>query len=121
MKLRRQSKEAPGKGQMDEGIDSRSEVVSVDRDESRVPSICSCANRITPHAFDHGFILSGFAEKDDQEGMNCWKPFVNPALMFYFVFACVAWGSWNYKYAIKRKVVGIWSCKYCGKVKAGGA
>ncbi|KDO37332.1 hypothetical protein CISIN_1g036150mg [Citrus sinensis] len=23
------------------------------------------------------------------------------------------------KYAVKRKAVGIWSCKYCGKVKAG--
>ncbi|XP_077210740.1 large ribosomal subunit protein eL43z-like isoform X1 [Tasmannia lanceolata] len=25
------------------------------------------------------------------------------------------------KYAVKRKVVGIWGCKDCGKVKAGGA
>ncbi|KAI3834779.1 hypothetical protein MKX03_037913 [Papaver bracteatum] len=24
-------------------------------------------------------------------------------------------------YAVKRKAVGIWGCKYCGKVKAGGA
>ncbi|CAK9133474.1 unnamed protein product [Ilex paraguariensis] len=25
------------------------------------------------------------------------------------------------KYAVKRKAVGIWGCKDCGKVKAGGA
>ncbi|CAA7024830.1 unnamed protein product [Microthlaspi erraticum] len=25
------------------------------------------------------------------------------------------------KYAVKRKAVGIWGCKNCGKVKAGGA
>ncbi|KAL8486916.1 hypothetical protein ACS0TY_023561 [Phlomoides rotata] len=25
------------------------------------------------------------------------------------------------KYAVKRKVIGIWGCKDCGKVKAGGA
>ncbi|KAL5973758.1 hypothetical protein ACLOJK_030414 [Asimina triloba] len=25
------------------------------------------------------------------------------------------------KYAVKRKAVGIWDCKDCGKVKAGGA
>ncbi|KAI3896894.1 hypothetical protein MKX03_021638 [Papaver bracteatum] len=25
------------------------------------------------------------------------------------------------KYAVKRKVIGIWGCKECGKVKAGGA
>ncbi|VYS56962.1 unnamed protein product [Arabidopsis thaliana] len=25
------------------------------------------------------------------------------------------------KYSVKRKVVGIWGCKDCGKVKAGGA
>ncbi|CBI16703.3 unnamed protein product, partial [Vitis vinifera] len=25
------------------------------------------------------------------------------------------------KYAVKRKAVGIWACKDCGKVKAGGA
>nr|DAD18291.1 TPA_asm: hypothetical protein HUJ06_019754 [Nelumbo nucifera] len=26
-----------------------------------------------------------------------------------------------FQYAVKRKVVGIWGCKDCGKVKAGGA
>ncbi|KAL0410770.1 UNVERIFIED_CONTAM: 60S ribosomal protein L37a [Sesamum latifolium] len=25
------------------------------------------------------------------------------------------------QYAVKRKAVGIWGCKDCGKVKAGGA
>ena len=25
------------------------------------------------------------------------------------------------KFSVKRKAVGIWSCKDCGKVKAGGA
>ncbi|KHN46360.1 Putative 60S ribosomal protein L37a-1 [Glycine soja] len=25
------------------------------------------------------------------------------------------------RYAVKRKVVGIWGCKDCGKVRAGGA
>ncbi|OIW10330.1 hypothetical protein TanjilG_28081 [Lupinus angustifolius] len=25
------------------------------------------------------------------------------------------------EYAVKRKAVGIWGCKDCGKVKAGGA
>ena len=25
------------------------------------------------------------------------------------------------KYGVKRKAVGIWGCKDCGKVKAGGA
>lgn len=26
-----------------------------------------------------------------------------------------------YQFAVKRKAVGIWGCKDCGKVKAGGA
>lgn len=32
--------------------------------------------------------------------------------------------DYNYtvlQYAVKRKAVGIWGCKDCGKVKAGGA
>lgn len=28
---------------------------------------------------------------------------------------------WLLQYAVKRKAVGIWGCKDCGKVKAGGA
>ncbi|RRT40732.1 hypothetical protein B296_00057566, partial [Ensete ventricosum] len=27
----------------------------------------------------------------------------------------------HFQYAVKRKAVGIWGCKDCGKVKAGGA
>lgn len=27
----------------------------------------------------------------------------------------------SYQFAVKRKAVGIWGCKDCGKVKAGGA
>ncbi|RZC86542.1 hypothetical protein C5167_029894 [Papaver somniferum] len=29
--------------------------------------------------------------------------------------------SFLHQYAVKRKAVGIWGCKDCGKVKAGGA
>jgi ribosomal protein L37AE/L43A len=38
-------------------------------------------------------------------------------MMFYLIpfalFSC--------QFAVKRKAVGIWGCKDCGKVKAGGA
>ena len=40
--------------------------------------------------------------------------------LFELPFCCnQIWNS--LQYAVKRKAVGIWGCKDCGKVKAGGA
>ncbi|GFZ02904.1 hypothetical protein Acr_15g0015120 [Actinidia rufa] len=52
--------------------------------------------------------------------VNCAIPF----RLFLPWFACslsLAWNLHARKYAVKRKAVGIWGCKDCGKVKAGGA
>ena len=39
---------------------------------------------------------------------------------YYYALKVLIWVSVA-QYAVKRKAVGIWGCKDCGKVKAGGA
>jgi large subunit ribosomal protein L37Ae len=34
---------------------------------------------------------------------------------------CPTFAVLSFQFAVKRKAVGIWGCKDCGKVKAGGA
>lgn len=40
--------------------------------------------------------------------------------VFYALYVLIIKGE-ILQYAVKRKAVGIWGCKDCGKVKAGGA
>lgn len=39
----------------------------------------------------------------------------------FYMYAILLMKSAPLQYAVKRKAVGIWGCKDCGKVKAGGA
>jgi ribosomal protein L37AE/L43A len=43
--------------------------------------------------------------------------------MWKVVFVCLElpFVLFCYQFGVKRKAVGIWGCKDCGKVKAGGA
>jgi ribosomal protein L37AE/L43A len=49
--------------------------------------------------------------------------FLNPRLLWKVVFVCLElpFVLLCYQFGVKRKAVGIWGCKDCGKVKAGGA
>ncbi|KAK8474014.1 hypothetical protein V6N11_066693 [Hibiscus sabdariffa] len=62
--------------------------------------------------FTPGALLN---DEEDEEGRyrrEVWYP-----LRQHSKYFCEFCG----KYAVKRKAVGIWGCKDCGKVKAGGA
>ncbi|OEL18108.1 60S ribosomal protein L37a-2, partial [Dichanthelium oligosanthes] len=39
----------------------------------------------------------------------------------YCIFPNTTVAVCSFQFAVKRKAVGIWGCKDCGKVKAGGA
>ncbi|GAY67513.1 hypothetical protein CUMW_257100 [Citrus unshiu] len=84
----------------------------------------------------------GFTDQEDQEGRNCWKVcfFLHVwlgdlgiiSIILFQVLIMVPvlrrWRSVNTvstsvnsmgrKYAVKRKVVGIWGCKDSGKVES---
>ncbi|GKD07591.1 60S ribosomal protein L37a [Tanacetum coccineum] len=57
-------------------------------------------------------------DKEDKEGRNCRKVWW---LVCGKQFKKMEESARPSQYAVKRKAVGIWGCKDCGKVKAGGA
>ncbi|GFZ00693.1 zinc-binding ribosomal protein family protein [Actinidia rufa] len=84
-------------------------------------------------------ISSIYSDQKNQEGRHCWEVCYGQYLNYdisgtrygaslrkqikkmevsqHSKYFCEFCG----KYAVKRKAVGIWGCKDCGKVKAGGA
>lgn len=62
-------------------------------------------------------IMSFFLDAGTRYGASLRKQIKKMEVSQHSKFFCEFCG----KYAVKRKAVGIWGCKDCGKVKAGGA
>jgi hypothetical protein len=52
--------------------------------------------------------------------VRCWDYSILKVETNY-IFSLISFAVFSCQFAVKRKAVGIWGCKDCGKVKAGGA